>query len=144
MFLPSPCHLHTPSGAASVPLQHRNWLLFSQASYSTLSVIADNPGPLRKSLHNPPMAHSPGSYPELAIEDCIGMAAKDNTPVQVILLVQKPGCPRAGNELQNKPLQFTPVVPLMAVPPPAGQSHLLHLICSSFFLRTLCFLTLGR
>lgn len=32
------------------------------------------------------MAHSPGSYPELAIEDCIGMAAKDNTPVQVILL----------------------------------------------------------
>lgn len=142
MFLPLPCHLHTPSGAASVPPQHRNWLLFSQAGCSSLSVTADNPGPQGKSLHNPSMAHSPGNSPELAIEDCIGMAAKDNTPVQVILLVQKPGCPRTGDELQNKPLQFTPVLPLMAVPPPAGQSHPLYR--NRFFLRTLCFLTLGR
>lgn len=69
------------------------------------------------------MAHSPGNYPELAIGDCIGMAAKDNTPAQVILLVQKPGCLRAKDELQNKTLSIHPCASSNGCPPPAGQSQ---------------------
>lgn len=77
--LPSCSHPYTPSGAASVQLQHRDWFFSFQASNSPLSVMAGSPGPQRKSLHNPSMTHSPGSYPELAIKDCTGYGRHQRT-----------------------------------------------------------------
>lgn len=62
-------HLHTPNGAASVLLQHRDWTCSPQMSHFPLQVKAGSRCALclwGNRSHNPKMAHSPGSYPEHA------------------------------------------------------------------------------